>query len=117
MRRSSALAESAMVKGGHSASAAAGSKSFSASHLWLAGQSFIGPAQGDPLETELSLYYRDSFFLLLRGDASKVADVPTAYCEAETDGVAKARKIVRRLASTEKALKRPISSVIDLTDD
>ena len=54
-------------------SAGAGAKHFGTTAVWRAGQSYVGPAPGDPLETEMHIYYRDSFFLLLRGDESKVS--------------------------------------------
>ena len=118
LTRTEALSEKAMVKGGHSASAAAGSKSFSTAYTWRAGQSFVAPAPGDPLEQEMSLYYRDSFFLLLRGDASKVADTPVASSDAGySDGVAKARIGARRVIETQKNLKRKVAETIDLTED
>jgi len=119
LRKTEALSEKAMVKGGHSASAAAGSKSFSTAYTWRAGQSYVAVAPGDPLEQEVSVYYRDSFFLLLRGDASKVADVPSASSDAGySEGVAKARIGSRRVIETEKNLKRKASSdIIDLTED
>ena len=65
------------------------------------------------------MYYRDSFFLLLRGDASKVADVPSASSDkGYSEGVAKARIGARRVVETEKNLKRKASSdIIDLTED
>lgn len=119
LSKTEALSEKAMVKGGHSASAAAGAKTFSTAYTWRTGQSYVAPAPGDPLEHEMSLFYRDSFFLLLRGDASKVADVPSASSDAGySDGVAKARISARQLVETEKNLKRKApSDVIDLTED
>ena len=147
MSRASALSERAMVKGGHSASAGedilptspctlpcldligagtigsagVGSKQFAQEYKWRAGQSFVAPAPGDPLQLELKVYYRDAFFLLLRGDESKVKDVPTAESDAGySNGVVKARNAARKVVETGKALaKRPkvASAVIDLTDD
>ena len=58
-----------MVKGGHSAIAAASSsKAFGSNGQWKAGEWCVGPVQGAPELAELTLNYRDSFFLLLKGD-------------------------------------------------
>lgn len=116
---SGTLSERVMVKGGHSASAGAGAKRFS-THMWRAGQSCVTKAPGDPLELELSMYYRDSFYLMVNGDPSKVADEAKAEDDAEySHGVAKARANLRRAVDTQKQLrKKPrCDAVIDLTDD
>lgn len=120
MSRAAALSEKAMIKGGHSASVASGSKCFSATTLWRAGESYVDAPLGDAPEQELRLYYRDSFFLLLRGDESKVVDKGAeGDASQSSDSAAKVRANVRRLADTAKQLaKRPkLDAVIDLTGE
>jgi len=120
-----ALSERAMVKGGHSATAGrSAKKSFGSTHTWQPGETYVAAAAGDPLEEEMNLFYRDSFFLLLRGDASKVVDqVDDGPGSAEScssvpsQGVVDARTAARRIMKAEQALKKRSRSVIDLTDD
>ena len=89
--------------------------------MWRAGESFVASAPDDRVQLEMKIYYRDAFFLLLRGDESKVKDVPTAESDKSySSGVVKARSAVRTVVQTSKALaKRPkvATTVIDLTDD
>ena len=70
---------------------------------------------------ELSIYYRDSFWLLLRGDKEKVLDAGCATEEAAvSESVARMRKAARSAADTAERLakrsKTRVSEVIDLTD-
>lgn len=120
MTRARSLSEKAMIKGGHSASAGAGAKHFSQKAPWRAGQVGVSRAPGGPCQPDMNIYYRDSFFLLLRGDESKVRDTGTAQSDAGfSQKGARVRNNVRKAAETEKALsKRPkMNEVIDLTDD
>ena len=48
--------------------AGVGDKTFSQQSMWRAGESYVARAPGDPLVASLSLWYRDSFFMLLRED-------------------------------------------------
>jgi len=106
LRKASAVTEKTMVKGGHSASAGAGDKTFAKQHVWRAGQSFVGRAPDDPLESELHIYYRDSFWLMLRGDKDKVMDAGQSYEAPVSAGVTQARSAARRQADTTARLKR-----------
>ncbi|EOD11660.1 hypothetical protein EMIHUDRAFT_437594 [Emiliania huxleyi CCMP1516] len=108
-----------MVKGGHSATAAASSsKAFGSNGQWKAGEWCVGPVQGAPELAELTLNYRDSFFLLLKGDKAKLLDPDPCSTEGCSDGVAKARANARRIVDAEERMRKipkgpPVS--IDLT--
>ena len=118
-----------MVKGGHSASASSSrDKSFSTAFQWRAGQSYVEKAPGDPLQQELKIFYRDSFFLMLKGDESKLLDDPAAQDASQadaglTDGEKKARVHARAHSELSKKLaKKPkvkgtSAAPIDLEDE
>ena len=124
-----AMSEAKMVKGGHSATAAAGrDKDFGSTAMWRAGDAFVGEAPGDPLEQELTIFYRDSFFLMLKGDESKLLDDPAAQDASQnddglTDGEKKARVHARAHSELSKKLaKKPkvkgtSAAPIDLEDE
>lgn len=72
----------------------------------------------------MKIYYRDSFFLLLKGDKSKVIDRSMmADLESCSDGIIMARENLRRyIETTQQLAKRHKTAsdgkpqVIDLTD-
>ena len=117
------LSEVRMVKGGHSATASAGKKYFATSHVFRKGQILVSRASDAP--REMKIYYRDSFFLLLKGDKSKVIDrslmTDLGSC---SDGIIMAQENLRRyIETTQQLAKRHNTAsdgkpqVIDLTDE
>lgn len=117
------LSEVRMVKGGHSATASAGKKYFTSSHVYRKGQILVRRASDAP--REMKIYYRDSFFLLLKGDKSKVIDRSMMTdLESCSDGIIMARENLRRyIETTQQLAKRHKTAsdgkpqVIDLTDE
>jgi len=68
LRRAGAVSEKELIKGGFSSSAGAGSqKTFRAPFTWRAGMSQVGQLPGDPLQAEVTIYYRDNLFLARKG--------------------------------------------------
>lgn len=125
----SSMAEAAMVKGGHSATAAAAAdKSFASAGKLRAGTYVVSELPGNPIEQEVKIFYRDSFFLMLKGDESKLLDDPAAQDASQndaglTDGEKKARVHARAHSELSKKLaKKPkvkgtSAAPIDLEDD
>ena len=124
-----AMSEAKMVKGGHSATAAAGrDKKFSSGATWRAGEAYVGRMPDDAVQRELTIFYRDSFFLMLKGDESKLLDDPAAQDASQnddglTDGEKKARVHARAHSDLSKKLaKKPkvkgtSAAPIDLEDE
>ena len=76
--KSSALSESTMVKGGHSATVGSSSKSFGLSVPWKVGDKSVAPlSPNGPPDLTLTICFRDSMFMLKHGnceESSKLAD-------------------------------------------
>ena len=75
LSKPAAMSEKDMIKGGHTLSATGGTKIFSnskRSNLYV-GQFYVQRTSLVPVQ-EISIFYRDSFFLGLRGDPSKLLD-------------------------------------------
>jgi len=131
LRKADAIDEKSMVKAGLSSSAGAGHVSFEQVPMWRAGETSVGQAPGDPIVVELSLYYRDSFFMLLQEDTccdgacalrqASAAELRTA-AGASSLGL-KATNLRNSLIATKEtkerlSRKRPANvAPIDLTGD
>ena len=76
--KSSALSESTMVKGGHSATVGTSSKSFDLSVPWKVGDKSVASlSPNGPPDLTLTICFRDSMFMLKHGkceESSKLAD-------------------------------------------
>ena len=106
-----AVSEKELIKGGFSASAGAGAKTFRSTFIWRQGMSNVGRAPGDPLLAEVKIHYRDNLFLSREGLEG------FAWAEAAGSSSAPGPSGLRAVAAPRQA-KRPRGDepeTIDLT--
>ena len=133
LSKAAAVSEVQAVKDGLGASAGKGETKFTNISAWRAGEVCVGRAEGDPLAAEVTIFYRDSFFMLLHedtcrggrcsggvGERSSAALGEDDEAEGCSSGVKQIRARVREtFDTTQKLAKRPKGKtpvVIDLCD-